>query len=74
MDQYGKQLGTLTVYDGILNIKSMEMVVDRSQRLLWFGHANRYFEIEPYLPYSFYDKRLGWRVPFLNIIKYKGEL
>jgi len=73
MDQYGKQIRTLTVYDGILNNQVHGMVVD-DHKALWLAMQTGISKIEPYLPYSFYDKRLGLEGTVSDIISHKGEL
>lgn len=73
MDMNGRHLKVLTTEEGILNNQVHSIVVD-NQNALWMALQTGISQVEPHLPYTFFDKRSGLEGTVSTITRHKGVL
>ncbi len=73
MDRNGGLLKILTTEEGILNNQVHGLTVD-DQNALWMALQTGISQVEPDLPYSFFDKRSGLEGTVSAIARHQGNL
>lgn len=73
MDKYGKKIREITTKDGILNNQVYGVAQD-NRNALWLALQTGISQIEPYLPYTFYDKKSGLEGTVSAMARHKGTL
>ena len=73
MDKYGRRIKEITTNEGILNNQVYGLSQD-NRNALWLALQTGISQIEPYLPYTFYDKKLGLEGTVSAIVRHKGTL
>lgn len=73
MDKNGSLVKTITEEDGILNNQVHGLAVD-NQKGLWMALQTGISRVEPFLPYSFLDKRSGLEGTVSSITRHQGVL
>lgn len=73
MDKYGKAIREITTKDGILNNQVYGMTQDTGNAL-WLALQTGISQVEPFLPYTFYDKNLGLEGTVSAMVRHNGTL
>jgi signal transduction histidine kinase/DNA-binding response OmpR family regulator len=73
MDRNGKRTREITTTEGILNNQVYGMVEDR-HNTVWLALQMGVTQIQPFLPYTFYDKRSGLEGTVSVITRHNGHL
>lgn len=73
MDRYGKRVCTISENEGISNNQIHGLGLD-NQETLWLAHQTGISQVDPLLPYSFFDKRSGLEGTVSSMARYKGRL
>ena len=73
MDRKGRRLRTINTENGLASNKVYSMAMD-SGGGLWLGHSKGVSRVEPLLPYTFFDRRLGLGETIWEIEKHKGTI